>query len=329
MTMPRIASLELWLLVLLLLLCVASLMLGTSSVALWDLWPTPNSHSTATQTLAQLVIVEIRLPRTVLAVLAGGSLGLAGAVLQGLLRNPLVDPGIIGISATASLGAVLAFYFGWWSVAVGGMVGGLLAALFLVLLAGRQTDSLTLLLAGVALSTLSVALTALALNLAPSPLAAYEILFWLLGSVADRSWEHIQLATPFILVGWMILLWTGRGLAALALGEEVAHTLGIDRYRLRWMAIFGTALCVGAAVAVSGSIGFIGLVVPHLLRPLVRQDARRLLRVSLLGGAALLLAADMTVRLLAIGRELKLGVATALVGAPFFLWYLLNRRSGR
>ena len=195
-----------------------------------------------------------------------------------------------------------------------------------VALAGRNTGTLTLLLAGVALSSFAVALTSLALNLAPSPLAAFEILFWLLGSVADRSWEHVRTALPFVLVGWALLLTTGRGLAALTLGEDVAHTLGIDLGRLRLAAIAGTALCVGGSVAVTGSIGFVGLVVPHLLRPVIGHDARRLLWASALGGALLLLAADIAVRLVAVGQELKLGVATALVGAPFFLWQVLRMR---
>jgi iron complex transport system permease protein len=221
---------------------------------------------------------------------------------------------------------VLAFYFGLWSVAAGGITGGLAAALLLVTLAGRNTGTLTLLLAGVAMSSFAIALTSLALNLAPSPLAAHEIVFWLLGSVSDRSWKHVMTALPFIVIGWGLLLTTGRGLAALALGEDVAHSLGIDLRRLRLTAIVGTALCVGGAVAVTGSIGFVGLVVPHLLRPAVGHDARRLLGASAIGGALLLLAADIAVRVVSSSQELKLGVTTALVGAPFFLWQVLRMR---
>ncbi|MFD2232577.1 FecCD family ABC transporter permease [Phaeospirillum tilakii] len=307
---------------LVLLLTVVSLSVGATALGPTDLWSADPTRAT----LARTVLVEIRLPRTLLALLTGGSLGLAGAVLQGLLRNPLADPGVLGVSAVASLGAVLAFYFGLWSVAAGGVAGGLLAALLLVALAGRRAGSLTLLLAGVALSSFAVALTALALNLAPSPLAAYEMMFWLLGSVADRSWVHLRLAAPLILLGWVLLFATRRGLSALALGEAVAHSLGIDPVRLRLLAIVGTACCVGAAVAVSGSIGFVGLVVPHLLRRWVGHDPGRLLGVSTLGGAALLLAADLGVRALASGPELKLGVATALVGAPFFLAQVVRMR---
>ncbi|MGE5515192.1 MAG: FecCD family ABC transporter permease [Bacteroidota bacterium] len=315
---------ELTMLGALLALAVVSASTGTTHLTVWDAiagWGDARS-------LATTVVWDIRLPRTLLAVLTGASLGLSGAVLQGLLRNPLADPGVVGVSAVASLGAVLAFYFGLWSVAAGGIAGGLAAALLLIVLAGRNTGTLTLLLAGVALSSFAVALTSLALNLAPSPLAAYEIMFWLLGSVADRSWDHVGTALPFVITGWALLLTTGRGLTALSLGDDVAHTLGIELGRLRLAAVTGTALCVGGSVAVTGSIGFVGLVVPHLLRPLVGHDAGRLLGASALGGALLLLAADIAVRLVAVGQELKLGVTTALVGAPFFLWQVLRMRAG-
>jgi iron complex transport system permease protein len=283
-----------------------------------------NNHAVAE--LARQVVVDIRLPRTVLAILTGASLGLAGAVLQGLLRNPLADPGIMGISSTAALGAVLAFYFGFHLIVAGGIAGSLAAVVILVVLAGRRTGTLTLLLASVALSTLAVALTSLALNLAPSPMASYEILFWLLGSVADRSWTHVHQALPLILAGWVVLATTGRGLDALALGEDVAHSLGINLVRLRWSAVIGTAMAVGAAVSVTGAIGFIGLVVPHLMRPLVGHRSARLLPACALGGAILLLAADIGIRLVSLTVELKLGVATSLLGAPFFLIKVLRMR---
>lgn len=306
----------------LLLLCLLSLFAGSSHLRPWQLF----AAEPEARRLARLVVLDIRLPRTALALLAGGSLGLSGAVLQGLLRNPLADAGIIGISASASLGAVLAFYFGFWSVAAGGIVGGFVGLALLMLLAGRNAGTLTLILAGLALSSLAVALTSLALNLAPSPLAAYEIMFWLLGSVADRSWQQVATAAPFILAGIALLLTTGRALSALTLGEDVAHSLGTDLRRLRWSAVGGTALCVGGSVAVTGSIAFVGLVVPHLLRPLVGHDPARLLPISALGGAALLLLADIVIREVSVGQELKLGVATAIIGAPFFLWLVLRLR---
>ena len=306
----------------LLLLCAVSAPVGSSHLEAWQLF----SPDPALAKLARLVVVDIRLPRTVLAILAGASLGLSGAVLQGLLRNPLADAGIIGISASASLGAVLMFYFDLWSVAVGGIAGSLIGLLLLMALAGRNVGTLTLILAGLALSSFAVALTSLALNLAPSPLAAYEIMFWLLGSVADRNWHHVMTALPFVLAGLAVLLTTGRGLSALTLGDEVAHSMGINLRRLSLAAIGGTALAVGAAVAVTGSIAFVGLVVPHILRPFVKYDPARLLPVSALGGAVLLLAADIVIRLLALGQELKLGVATAMIGAPFFLWRVIRLR---
>jgi iron complex transport system permease protein len=313
---------ELALLLLLLVLAAASASLGTTRLGPWQIW----SDDAAIRQLASTVLFDIRLPRTALAIVTGASLGLSGAVLQGLLRNPLADPGIVGVSSAASLGAVLSFYFGLWSVAAGGIIGGLAGLLLLGAVAGRNAGTLTLILAGVALSSFAVALTSLALNMAPSPLAAYEMMFWLLGSVADRSWRQVDTSLPFILVGWALLLTTGPGLTALTLGEDVAHSLGIRLRRLRVVAFAGMALCVGASVAVSGSIGFVGLVVPHLLRPAVGHSPSRLLPASALGGGALLLAADIAVRLVKVGQELKLGVATALIGAPFFLWQVLRLR---
>jgi iron complex transport system permease protein len=302
-----------------------SLGIGTTALAPWD----AVAADPQLRALARDVLWEIRLPRTVLAAITGASLGLAGAVLQGLLRNPLADPGVIGVSASAALGAVLGLHFGLAAPVAGGIAGGFAAALLLAGLAARGAGTLTLILAGVALSSLAVALTALALNLAPSPFAAYEILFWLMGSVADRSWAQVLAILPLAAIGWALLLATGRGLAALTLGEDVARSLGIDLARLRLLAILGTAASVGATVAVTGGVGFIGLVVPHLLRPLAGQDPRRLLAPSALGGATLLLLADVAVRLAPADQEPKLGVATALLGAPFFLWQVLRLRGDR
>ena len=278
-----------------------------------------------------IVLTEIRLPRALLAVLVGATLGLTGAVLQGLLRNPLAEPGLIGVSSAAGLGSVLSFYTGLGSafalaVPFGGMAGALLAVVVVFLLAGRDASVLTLILAGVAMSSFASALTALALNFSPNPFAALEIVFWLLGSLADRSFDHLYLAAPVVLLGWLLLLGVGRPLDALTLGEDTAQSMGFDLARLRARIIFGTALSVGAAVSVTGGIAFVGLVVPHLLRPLVGYQPSQLLPVSALGGAALLLAADIAVRLISPGPELKLGVLTALIGAPFFLYLILKTR---
>lgn len=281
--------------------------------------------------LDALVLVQLRLPRALLGLMVGFSLGLTGAALQGLMRNPLADPGVVGVSGAAALGAVTAFYFGasaLFSLALplGGLAGAGLATAVLLMLARRGASTTALILAGVALNSLAGALTALALNLSPSPYATLEIVFWLMGSLSDRSLQHVLLALPFIVVGAALVLVTARGLDALTLGEETAESLGFSLPRLRLIAIAGTAAMVGASVAVSGAIGFVGLVVPHLLRPLVGHRPGRLLLVSALAGACLTLGADVLVRLIPTRPELKLGVVTALIGAPFFL--LLLRRLG-
>ena len=278
-----------------------------------------------------LIIQEIRVPRTLLALLGGASLGLAGAALQGLLRNPLAEPGLIGISGCAALFAVGAFYSGmsalaFWILPASGMVGALVAVIGLQVLAGRSSGVLTLILAGVALNSLAGALTTLILNLTPNPFAAYEIFFWLMGSLANRGFDHVWLVLPFVLAGCVLLLGTGPALDALSLGEDAATSLGVDVRRTRNRIVFGTALAVGSVVAVTGVIGFVGLVIPHILRPYVAYRPGALLGVSALGGAALLLAADLGTRYPLANGELRLGVVTALVGAPFFLHLVLKSR---
>lgn len=280
---------------------------------------------------ARLILVEIRLPRALLAFLIGGILGLSGAVLQGYLRNPLAEPGLLGVSGGASLGAVIAIHTGAASafalaLPLGGLAGAAAATLAVVLLAGANSPPITLILAGVAISSLAAALTALALNLAPNPFASVEILYWMMGSLSDRSLEHVWIAAPLIVLGAALLLSTGADLDALTLGEDAAANLGTDLDRLRHRIVAGVALGVGAATAISGAIGFVGLVVPHLLRPLTGYEPRRLLLPSLFGGAALVLAADIGVRLVSPAGDIKLGVVTALIGAPFFLWLVVAMR---
>ena len=283
--------------------------------------------------VAALVLSELRLPRAVLGAAVGFSLGLTGAALQGLMRNPLADPGVVGVSGAAALGAVIAFYFGFstsfaLALPLGGLMGAAAATAVLLALAARGAGTVMLILAGVALSSLAGALTALALNLAPSPYAALELVFWLMGSLADRSLVHVALALPFMAVGWVLVLRTGPALDALTLGEDAAESLGFPLRRVRLLVIGGTAAAVGASVAVAGAIGFVGLVVPHLVRPLVGHRPGRLLAASGLAGAALTLGADIVVRLIPTRPELQLGVVTALIGAPFFL-FLLARLRGR
>lgn len=280
-------------------------------------------------TLPALVLTELRLPRAILGALVGFSLGLSGAAMQGLLRNPLAEPGVVGISSAAAFGSVLAFYSGLsasvaLALPLGGIAGAVLATILLFILLGRGAGTTTLILAGVALNAFAGAATSLALNLAPNPYAALEIVFWLMGSLADRSMTHVLLVLPLMLVGWGLMLSTAPALDALTLGEDTAASLGFDLTWLRARLIGGTALAVGSAVAVTGAIGFVGLVVPHLLRPLVGNRPGRLLLVSGFGGAILVLLADTALRLAPIRPELKLGVVTALIGAPF-LFSLVNR----
>lgn len=278
-----------------------------------------------------LIMREIRLPRALLAVLIGGSLGLAGAAMQGYLRNPLADPGLIGVSGSAALGAVLAIQTGLaaafaFALPLAALAGALVGVLAVLMLAGPRGSSLTLILAGIAISALAGALTALVLNLSPNPFAASEIVFWMMGSLADRSMVHVWIAVPLIVVGALMLATLARGLDALTLGEDAAEAMGIDLRRMRLTLIFGTAAVVGASTAVAGAIGFVGLVVPHLLRPFVGAQPGRLLWASTLGGAAMLLAADIAVRMILPDRDLKLGVVTALIGAPLFLHLIYRTR---
>ncbi|MDR7222821.1 iron ABC transporter permease [Aminobacter aminovorans] len=279
----------------------------------------------------ELIMREIRLPRALLGLMVGATLGLSGAALQGYLRNPLAEPGLIGVSASASLGAVIAIYSGLTIVLplalpLSALAAAVLAVVVVQSLAGLRGSTLTIILAGVAVSSFAGAMTSLALNLSPNPFAALEIMFWMLGSLTDRSMTHVWLALPFMLVGWAMLVALGRALDALTLGNEIAASMGIDMRRVQLLAVFGTAASVGAATAVSGAIGFVGLVVPHMLRPLVGSRPSRLLPASALGGACMLLAADILVRIIAPGRDLKLGVLTAIVGAPFFLWLVYRTR---
>lgn len=309
-------------------LFVASLSVGPSAVGIGTAMRDWLDGSGGT---AAVIFAEIRLPRAILGLAVGAVLGLAGAALQGLLRNPMAEPGLVGISPSAALGAVIAFYSGFstlfpLALPVGGMIGALVAVSLLYALAGRDAGVMTLILAGIAVGSLAGALTSLTLSLSPNPFALSEIVFWMLGSLADRSLDHVWLAGPFMIVGAALLLTVGRGLDALTLGEDTARSMGFSLGALGARVIVGSALAVGAAVAVTGSIGFVGLIIPHLLRPLVGHQPSRLLPLSALGGAALLLAADVAVRLGKPGPELKLGVVTALLGAPFFLALVLRTR---
>jgi iron complex transport system permease protein len=282
---------------------------------------------------ARIIVREIRLPRLILAVAIGAILGLSGAALQGLLRNPLAAPSLFGAPQTAAFAAVSTISLGLndtlsWGLPVAAILGAFLSVFLLIAVAGRNASLLLLILSGLAISALAGAGTALAMNLAPNPFAALEIAFWLLGSLEDRSMRHVALALPFIASAGVILMLQRGSFRALTLGEEAAQSLGVAVDRLRLLVILGVALGVGASVAVAGTIGFIGLVAPHLMRPLVAHDPARLLAPSALAGAALLTAADIAVRIIPATTDIKVGVLTSIIGVPFFLWLILRQRRG-
>lgn len=318
--MTRPISAEIWLMAMLVLCFAVSLLTGPAGFGF------PGGANAA-----WLIFSEIRLPRAILGALIGGALGLCGAALQGYLRNPLAEPGLLGVTSGASLGAVIAIHSGaaaafTLALPLGGLIGAGVATLIVLLLAGARSGPVTLILAGVAISSLAGALTTLALNLSPNPFAAVEMVFWMLGSLNDRSLVHVWIASPLILAGGAILLSIRRDLDALSLGDDVAANLGLDLHRLRLKIVAGTALAIGAATAVAGSIGFVGLVIPHLLRRFAGHEPGRLLGLSALGGACLVVVADILLRLLSPLGDLKLGVLTALIGAPFFLWLVVKTR---
>ncbi|NML93145.1 FecCD family ABC transporter permease [Novosphingobium olei] len=277
------------------------------------------------------ILMELRAPRAVLALLVGGGLGASGAAMQGYLRNPLADPGLFGVAPMAALGAVLSFYTGYavqpYALPAFALVGGALAMALLALIAGRTAGLALFTLAGMMIASLAGALTSLAISLSPNPFALSEIVTWLMGALADRGWSDVAIAAPFTLAGLAILSRTGRGLDALTLGEEAARSLGVDPVRLQWLMVAGVGALVGAGVAVAGIIGFVGLIVPHLVRPFTDHRPSALLLPSALAGALLLLLADCLCRVVPLpGGELRLGIALSLGGAPFFLHLLLRLR---
>jgi iron complex transport system permease protein len=284
------------------------------------------------QSLAANVVGQIRLPRLILAVVIGATLGMSGAAMQGLLRNPLADPGVLGVSSGAAFGAICTLYFGiaasaWYWLPGAAIVGALLTLFMVYVLAGLHSSMLALILAGTAMSSIMVALIAVTLNFAPSLYAMQEIVFWMLGSLANRHFDHVSIALPLAAMSWLMMLSRSRFLDALSLGEDSARSLGFNNHRERGILLLGISIGVGACVAVSGAIGFIGLVVPHLLRPFVGYRPGRLMVASALGGALLLVLADILVRQFDSARELKIGVVTSLIGAPFFLLLILKTRS--
>lgn len=294
---------------------------------------------------AALILAELRLPRAVLAVVIGAGLGAAGAAMQGYLRNPLADPGLFGIAPMAALGAVASFWLApllapgiaAWSLPVMALGGAALGMAALALIAGRTSADAAagagggialFTLAGLMLASLAGALTALAITLAPNPFALSEIVMWLNGALTDRSWREVMIAAPLTAAGIGVLALAARSLDALTLGEAAARSMGVHPRRLLVLLVIGIGLTVGAGVAVAGIIGFVGLVVPHLVRPLTDRLPSSLILPSALAGACLVLAADSIVRVLPLVTELRLGIALSLIGAPFFGWLLLRMRKG-
>ena len=325
---PRRALLIAGLGILLVAAGLASMLLGSVAIAPARVIALLAGHG---DPIARAILIELRLPRTLIGLAVGAMLGLAGAALQGYLRNPLAEPAVLGASNAAALGAVGAIYFGLAALhpvvlPALAILGGMIALALLFALAGRSESPLTLILAGVAVATMAGAGISLALNLSPNPFAAMEIMTWLMGSIENRSFNHVWIALPCIAIGGALLFADGRALDALTLGEDGARALGADLRLVRLRLLLGVAIGVGGAVAVAGSIGFVGLIVPHLVRPLTDRSPSAILLPSALAGAVLLTVADIGVRLIPSSSELKLGVVTAFLGVPVFLAYLLRER---
>ncbi len=319
--------------------CLWSLATGPIEIPLTALWA-PNSQSASAEAMRnEIVLYDIRLPRVVLGALVGGALAISGAVLQGLFRNPLADPGIVGVSAGAGLGAAsfivlgtttlapITAILGIYAVPVAAFVGGLATTYLLYRIGTRGgiTSIATLLLAGIALGALTGAATGLLVNVADDQ-QLRDLNFWGLGSLAGASWEKILAAAPLIGGSMIAVLFLTRGLNALMMGEAAAFHVGIKVQRLKNIAIICVAAATGASVAVSGGIGFVGIVVPHLLRLTIGADYRYLLPASGLLGASLLILADTVSRTIVAPAELPIGIITAVTGAPFFLWILLRKK---
>ena len=281
---------------------------------------------------AVIILAELRLPRGILALVVGAGLGAAGAAMQGYLRNPLADPGLFGIAPGAALGAVASFWLGYqasaWALPLMALAGACGAMALLALIAGRTGGIALFTLAGLMIASLAGTLTSLAISMAPNAFAMSQIVTWLLGALTDRGWPEVWLAAPLTLAGIACLAMAGRGLDALTLGSDAARSLGFEPGRQLFWLVLGVGLTVGSGVAVAGIIGFVGLIVPHLVRPLTDRRPSRLLVPSALAGALLVLVADSAVRVLPLVTELRLGIALSLIGAPFFLWLLLRMRQG-
>lgn len=297
-----------------------SLLAGRVWIAPWA-EPVPN---------ATAILMELRLPRGLLAMVIGAGLGGAGAAMQGYLRNPLADPGLFGIAPGAALGAVMALFLGLAAIPfvlpAFALIGAGGAMALLAIIAGRTGGIALFTLAGLMIASLAGTLTSLAISLSPNPFATSEIVTWLMGALTDRSWTDLWIAAPLTLAGLVVLWRTGPSLDALTLGEQAAVSLGVEAKRLQWWIVLGIGLVIGAGVAVAGIIGFVGLMVPHLVRPFTDRRPSTLVVPSALAGGLLVLVADTVCRVLPMASELRLGITLSLLGAPFFLALLLRLR---
>jgi iron complex transport system permease protein len=327
-----------WLAGALVVISITSLAIGASGTSLWGALQKLVVGEPLTQ-MERIVLWDIRLPRVILGICVGASLAVSGAVLQGLFRNPLADPGLVGVSAGAGLGAILAIVLGgllplwlkgvlgFWLVPIAAFIGGWGATMLLYRISTRRgrTSVATMLLAGIALAALANAAAGILIYIADDA-QLRDLTFWGLGSLAGATWEKTMVAVPVILISVGCATFLGRGLNGLAFGEATAAHMGIPVQRVKSIAMLAVAAATGAAVAVSGGIGFIGIVVPHLMRLATGPDHRPLLINVALLGACLLLIADVISRVIISPAELPIGIITAVLGSPVFLWILLRRR---
>jgi iron complex transport system permease protein len=318
------------LLLLSLVLIVVAVLLGSTPLGLMQVLKALVGQGSAGDAI---VVWDIRLPRALAAYLVGAALGLSGAAMQGLLRNPLAEPGVLGVSASASLFATFTLYFGFSALSsfilpLAAIGGALVATSFLALVATRVNSVVALILIGVGISSFTGALMTLLMNLAPNPFSLSDMVNWMMGTVANRSFDDIAFAAPFLGLGVVLILLSGRDLSAFTLGEEAAAGIGVNLQKVRLKIVFGTGLCTGAAVAIAGAVGFVGIVAPHLVRPHVDHEPAATLVPSALLGGVILVAADIFIRVVPTNTELKLGVVAALLGAPIFVWIASQRMMG-
>lgn len=316
------------LLVAVIITAIGSLMIGRTPLGFIEIL---NGFIGPVNDPVTIIVKELRLPRVLLGILIGATLGVSGAALQGVLRNPLADPGVIGVTASASLGAVIAIHLGLailWPlfIPIFAMAGALIATIILLVVSVRESSVLMLILVGIGISSLAVAGISLVMNMAESPMSVRDMIMWMLGSLENRTTTDLLLALPFILFGWIMMINIGQGLNALSIGEDTAQSMGINISMLKLRVVIGSAISVGAAVAACGSIGFIGLVVPHMVRGLITTEPGGIILPSALMGGLLLTLADLMTRLPMPGAPLQLGVVTSLIGAPAFLYIVYKTR---